>query len=72
LNASKNRLALARHTAASIGGKHRGEAGIHFASLAARGVLTVCLHGLRKYKHGTYYNHLIIINCDNNNTFVTL
>jgi hypothetical protein len=36
---SKNRLTLARPAAASIRGKHRGEAGIHFASLAARGRL---------------------------------
>jgi hypothetical protein len=36
---SKNRLALARRAAPSIRGKRRGEAGIHFASLAARGLL---------------------------------
>jgi hypothetical protein len=36
---SKNRLALARPAAASMRGKRKGEAGIHFASLAARGRL---------------------------------
>jgi hypothetical protein len=46
LSTSKNRLALARRAAAFIPGKRRGEAGIHFASLAARGVLAMCVHGL--------------------------
>jgi hypothetical protein len=44
----KNRLALARPAAASIRGKCRGETGIHFVSLAARGVLAMCVHGFRE------------------------
>jgi hypothetical protein len=39
LSTTKNRIALARPAATSIRGKRRGEAGIHFASLAARGRL---------------------------------
>jgi hypothetical protein len=47
LSTSKNRLALACPAAAYIRGKRRGETVIHFASLAARGVLAMCVHGLR-------------------------
>jgi hypothetical protein len=38
LSTSKNRLALARPAAASVRGKRKGEADIHFASLATRGI----------------------------------
>jgi hypothetical protein len=47
LSTSKNRLATARPAAASIRGKRRGEAGIHFASVAARGRLARRPHNVR-------------------------
>jgi hypothetical protein len=47
LSTSKNRQALVRPAAASIRGKRRSEAGIHFASLAARGRLPRRLRNVR-------------------------
>jgi hypothetical protein len=47
LSTSRNRLALVRPAAASVRGKSRGEARIHFASLAARGRLLRRPHNVR-------------------------